>query len=69
MIVIACCVVHNFICTFAHSYEMFTLWEGMECPTGNKGLTRQHCGQAVHALRPEAVAAMGTLRDQMTEIM
>ena len=55
--------------TFAHSNEMFTLWESMEFPTGNKGLACQRYGQAVHALRPKAVAAMGTLRDQMTEMM
>ena len=69
MIVTTCYAVHNFIRTFAHSDEMFTLWEGMEFPTGNEGLARQRCGRAVHALRPEAVAAMGTLRDQMTEMM
>jgi hypothetical protein len=69
MIVTACCVVHNFIRTFAHSDEMFTLWEGMEYPTSNEGLTRQRCDRSVHALRLEAVAAMGTLRDQMTKMM
>jgi hypothetical protein len=69
MIVTACCVVHNFIRTFAYSDEMFTLWEGMECPTGNEGLARQRCGRDVRALRPEAVTAMGTLRDQMIEMM
>ena len=52
MIVTACCVVYNFICIFVYSDEMFTLWEGMECPTG-----------------PKAVAAMGTLHDQITEMM
>ena len=69
MIVTAYCAVHNFIHTFAHSNEIFTLWEGMEFPTDNEGLARQRCGRAVHALRPEAVTAMGTLRDQMTEMM
>ena len=71
MIVTACCVVHNFIRTFAYSDEMLILWEGMECPTGNEGLTRQRCGRVVHALRPKAVAfaAMGILRNQMTEMM
>jgi hypothetical protein len=69
MIVTVYCTVHNFIHTFAHSNEMFTLWEGMEFPTGNEGLACQRCGWAVHALRPEAVAAMGTLRYQMTEMM
>ncbi|GMY23450.1 hypothetical protein FCV25MIE_18691, partial [Fagus crenata] len=51
--------------------EMFTLWEGMECPTSNEGLARQRCGRTVHALRLEAVAVatMGTLRDQITEMM
>ncbi|GMY39520.1 hypothetical protein FCV25MIE_34764, partial [Fagus crenata] len=49
--------------------EMFILWEDMEDPTGTEGLVRQCCGRAVHALRPEAVAAMGTLHDQMTEMM
>jgi hypothetical protein len=69
MIVTSCCDVHNFIRTFVHSNEMFTLWEGVECPMGNEGLTRQRSGRVVHALRPEAVATMGTLRDQMTKMM
>ena len=69
MIVTACCAVHNFIRTFARSDEMFTLWEDMEDPTGTEGLARQRCARALHALRPEAVAAMGTFRDQMIEMM
>ncbi len=38
MIATTCCDVHNFICKFAHSDEMFKLWEDKDCPTGNENL-------------------------------
>ena len=69
MIATTCCDVHNFICKFAHSNEMFKWWEDKDCPTGNENLMPQRCDRSIHALRLEAVVAIGTLCEQMTEKM
>ncbi|KAL0016142.1 hypothetical protein SO802_003211 [Lithocarpus litseifolius] len=57
LIVTACCVLHNFICMYSHSDEMFHAWEGQDVEPGNtstSGGARVGGGGNEEAFSPQA---------------